>query len=111
MTANCVMINDLANDGNSMKELAENLDLMDIVPRALEITPPDEDGDNIDCESGDEECNNPDTLNHNQFQAEAKFCFSDDERQTEWSEDDDLLFQRLLKGLKLKNIRNASCRR
>ncbi|KAF2891626.1 hypothetical protein ILUMI_14547 [Ignelater luminosus] len=47
----------------------------DIVPNRIVITPPEDVGDNKDCDSADEETNNPDNLNHNQPAAQGNNGF------------------------------------
>ncbi|KAF2895612.1 hypothetical protein ILUMI_10564, partial [Ignelater luminosus] len=56
-------------------EIMKNLELTDIVPNRIVITPPEDVGDNKDCDSADEETNNPDNLNHNQPAAQGNTGF------------------------------------
>ncbi|KAJ8971569.1 hypothetical protein NQ314_000623 [Rhamnusium bicolor] len=70
-------------------EEIENIDDDDVVPDGIVIMPPDDFGYNTDCDSGDEECNNPDNLNYRQLAAEAEFYFKDDNIEAEDSSGED----------------------
>lgn len=67
------------------------------MPDGIVITPPDDFSDNTDCDSGDEDTNNPDHLNHNQLSAQAEYYFDnnyevDCSTKTapyEWDDEDD----------------------
>ncbi|XP_071052947.1 piggyBac transposable element-derived protein 3-like [Onthophagus taurus] len=67
-------------------EIIENLNEDDVIPDGVIITPPD-DFDNTDCDSGDEESNDPHNLNRHQLEAEAELQYAD-EVESEWDEED-----------------------
>lgn len=48
-------------------EEIEKIEAQD-VPDDIFISPPENEGDETDCDSGDEVCNDPDKLNRNQLQ-------------------------------------------
>lgn len=52
------------------------------------ITPSDI-GDDTDCDSSDEESNDPNHLNHNQLQAEAEVYYKNADMPSEWDEEND----------------------
>lgn len=59
----------------------EKIETEEDLPDDIFISPPNDKGDETDCDSGDEDCNDPDKLNRNQLQATAEVGFRNEERQ------------------------------
>lgn len=62
-------------------EEIEKIEAEEDVPDDIFISPPEDKGNETDCDSGDEDCNDPDQLNRNQLQAEAEVGFHNEEKQ------------------------------
>ncbi|CAH1977589.1 unnamed protein product [Acanthoscelides obtectus] len=87
---------------SELLEEIENIENSEDLPDGIIITPPDDFSDNTDCDSGDEDSNDPDHLNSNQLSAQAEYYFMDTERRSqnetviegvagiEWDEEDNL---------------------
>ncbi|KAI4469431.1 adenosine deaminase [Holotrichia oblita] len=71
---------DLCTTSELLEEI-EKFDENDVVPHSIYISPPDDHSFEIDADSGDEDCNDPDRLNAKQLlsQAETNIMCSEDE--------------------------------
>ncbi|CAH2015253.1 unnamed protein product [Acanthoscelides obtectus] len=86
---------------SELLEEIENIENSEDLPDGIIITP-DDFSDNTDCDSGDEDSNDPDHSNSNQLSAQAEYYFMDNERRSqnetviegvagiEWDEEDNL---------------------
>ena len=67
-----------------------DVDNVEILPEGVYITPPENDGENTDCDSGDEEDTDPNHLSSRQLRAEEELMYSRENKRILLNMEDDI---------------------